>query len=45
VADLPAPAWREDVRGFKLTIATESNTFRERLYELANWGLGESAAA
>lgn len=35
-ADLSALASQEDVRGRKLAIATGSNTFRERLYQLAN---------
>lgn len=45
LADLSAPDWKEDVRGRKLTIAMGSNTFRQRVYQLANWGLGEYAAA
>ncbi|MDH0867537.1 peptidoglycan-binding protein [Mitsuaria sp. GD03876] len=45
VADLSSPAWREDVRGRKLTIANGGATFRGRVYQLGNWGLGEFAAA
>jgi hypothetical protein len=45
VADLSAPRWRVDVQGRKSTIASGGGLFRGRNYILANWGLGESAAA
>ncbi|HQR19747.1 MAG TPA: peptidoglycan-binding protein [Burkholderiaceae bacterium] len=45
VADLSSPKWREDVRGRKTTIALGEADFRSRHYRLADWGLGEFAAA
>lgn len=45
VADLSSPRWREDVRGRKTTIALGEADFRSRHYRLADWGLGEFAAA
>jgi hypothetical protein len=45
VADLSSPKWREDVRGRKTTLARGEADFRGRHYRLANWGLGEFAAA
>ena len=45
VADLSSATWREDVRGRKMTIADGEATFRGRHYKLANWGLGDFAAA
>jgi hypothetical protein len=45
VADLSAPPRRADVQGRKSTIASGGGLFRGRNYILANWGLGESAAA
>jgi hypothetical protein len=45
VADLSAPAWREDVRGRKTTLASGAAVFRGRQYTLAAWGLSEAPAA
>lgn len=45
VADLSAPAWREDVRGRKTTLARGEALFRGRRYRLAHWGLAEEPAA
>lgn len=45
VADLSAPAWRDDVRGRKSTLASGEAVFRGRRYRLANWGLAEVPAA
>jgi hypothetical protein len=45
VADLSSPAWREDVRGRKATLAAGAAVFRGRSYALADWGLGEFPVA
>jgi hypothetical protein len=39
VADWSSPAWREDVRRRKLTVATGQGTVHGRPYFLENWGL------
>lgn len=45
VADLSAKRWREDVRGRKTTIASGGGNFRNRDYQLVNWGLDDLPAA
>jgi hypothetical protein len=44
VADAAMPAYREDVRRRKLTIAQGQGTVHSHNYVLENWGLGESPA-
>ena len=41
VADTALPAFREDVRSRKLTIATGRGAVHGASYDLSNWGLGE----
>jgi hypothetical protein len=45
VADRALPAWREDVRTRKLTIATGQGTVHGTNYVLKNWGLDELPAS
>ena len=42
VADNSRPAYREDVRSRKLTIAAGAGKVHKRMYVLRNWGLQES---
>ena len=44
VADASLPAFREDVRSRKMTIATGQGTVHGASYDLSNWGLGEFLA-
>lgn len=44
VADAADPAFRNDVRSRKLTIATGEGSVHGTNYDLSNWGLGEFSA-
>ncbi|MBI4754616.1 MAG: peptidoglycan-binding protein [Betaproteobacteria bacterium] len=45
VADTALPAWRNDVRTRKLTLATGEGSVHGEAFRVANWGLGEYPAA